>query len=155
MTARFNFKPGATVMWRGKLCTILEAVTASSVLVEVAETKASEVVSISNLRPPKGAEDERSMRSLDNLAPEDRAEAKRRFAIIKLLVRCERRSEDDIKRVVDQHGVPRAGGSRPSARRSASTAPISPSTRHRLRCGSPQSPEPSLAAGAMATSNWW
>jgi putative transposase len=108
MTARFSYKPGATVTWCGKACTILEAVSASSVLLEICETKAKEVVPVSKLRAPKGAEEETASRSLDGLAPEDLAEAKRRFAIIKPLVRCERRSEDDVKRAVEQHGVPRA-----------------------------------------------
>ena len=108
MTVRFSYKPGATVTWSGKACTVLEAVTASSVLLEVCETKAKEVVSVSKLRAPKGAEEETASRSLDGLAPEDLAEAKRRFAIIKPLVRCERRVEDDVKRAVEQHGVPRA-----------------------------------------------
>lgn len=108
MTARFSFKPGAMVIWSGKACTILEAVTSSSVLVEVTETKAKEVVPVSKLRAPKDAEEEPSARSLDGLACEDLAEAKRRFTIIKPLVRCERRSEADVQKLVDQHGVPRA-----------------------------------------------
>ena len=108
MTGRFSFSPGATVTWRGKTCTILEAVTASSVLIEVGETKANEVVPVSALHRPKGAVDEPSVRALDGLAAEDLAEAKRRFAVIKPLVRCERRQDEDVRKVALQHGIARS-----------------------------------------------
>lgn len=107
MTARLSLKPGSEVVWRGRNCKILEVVTASKVLVEVLSTKAKEVAVVSKLRPRKDAEEEGSVRVLDGLAPEDLAEAKRRFSIIKPLVRCERRSEEDVQRVVECHGVPR------------------------------------------------
>lgn len=90
MTARFSYRPSAIVTWCGKTCTILEAVTASSVLLEFGDTKAKEVVDVSKLRAPKGAEVETGGRFLDGLAREELAEAKCRFAIIKPLVRCER-----------------------------------------------------------------
>ncbi|HLO74842.1 MAG TPA: helix-turn-helix domain-containing protein [Magnetospirillum sp.] len=107
MTARLSLKPGSEVVWRGRNCKILEVVTASKVLVEVLSTNAKEVAVVSKLRPRKNAEEEGSVRVLDGLAPEDLAEAKRRFSIIKPLVRCERRSEEDVQRVVERHGVPR------------------------------------------------
>lgn len=105
MTAQFSFRPGAVVTWLGKECTILEAVTASSVLIEIVETKAKEVVPVSKLRAPKGADDETSPRALDGLASEDLAEAKRRFAIIKPLVRCERRREEEVRRIAEANGI--------------------------------------------------
>lgn len=46
-------------------------------------------------------------RSLDSLSAAELAEAKRRFAIIKSLVRCSRRTDEDVRKVVDQHGVSR------------------------------------------------
>jgi putative transposase len=107
MTAHLSLKPGSEVVWRGRNCKILEVVTASKVLVEVLSTNAKEVAVVSKLRPRKDAEEEASVRVLDGLAPEDLAEAKRRFSIIKPLVRCERRSEEDVQRVVERHGVPR------------------------------------------------
>lgn len=107
MTARFSFRPGAAVTWRGKACSIIEAVTSSSVLIEIAESKAKEVVPIAQLRPPKGDDDEPSARVRDALHPNDLAEARRRFTIIKVLVRCERRSEEEIRKVVEQHGTSR------------------------------------------------
>jgi len=44
-------------------------------------------------------------RPLDGLPADDLAEAKRRFAIIKPLVRCERRTEEDVRKVAVRHGV--------------------------------------------------
>lgn len=108
MSGEFSYRPGTTVMWRGKVCTIMEAVTASSVLIEVSETRAKEVVAVSSLKRPKDAEEEPRIRALDGLPPDDLAEAKRRFAIIKPLVRCERRSEEAIQKAIAQHGVTRA-----------------------------------------------
>ncbi len=105
MTKRFSFSPGAAVKLRGRSCTILEAVTASSVLVEDAETKETQVVPVSKLSHPDGATKPEPTRALDSLPEDDLAEAKRRFAIIKPLVRCERRSQEDVKRVAEQHGV--------------------------------------------------
>lgn len=105
MAVRFSFKPGSTVAWRGKTCSILEAVSASSVLLEITDTKAREVASVADLRPLKGADADSPSRSLDGLAPEDLAEAKRRFAIIKPLVRCERRREEDVLRIAEANGV--------------------------------------------------
>lgn len=105
MAVRFSFKPGASVAWRGKACTILEAVSASSVLLEITDTKAHEVVAVADLRPLKGAEEDEPSRSLDGLAPEDLAEAKRRFVIIKPLVRCERRRDEDVLKIAEANGV--------------------------------------------------
>ncbi|MCA1910223.1 MAG: DDE-type integrase/transposase/recombinase [Magnetospirillum sp.] len=105
MAVRFSFKPGSTVAWRGKTCSILEAVSASSVLLEITDTKAREVAAVADLRPLKGADADSPSRSLDGLAPEDLAEAKRRFAIIKPLVRCERRRDEDVIRIAEANGV--------------------------------------------------
>lgn len=105
MAVRFSFKPGASVAWRGKACTILEAVSASSVLLEITDTKAHEVVAVADLRPLKCADEDDPSRSLDGLAPEDLAEAKRRFAIIKPLVRCERRRDEDVLKIAEANGV--------------------------------------------------
>ncbi|CAO3425951.1 Mu transposase C-terminal domain-containing protein [Azospirillum argentinense] len=105
MTKRFSFSPGAAVRLRGRPCTILEAVTASSVLIEDAETKETQVVTVSKLSHPDGAAKPEPTRALDSLPEDDLAEAKRRFAIIKPLVRCERRSQEDVKRVAEQHGI--------------------------------------------------
>ncbi|UKJ73465.1 S8 family serine peptidase [Azospirillum brasilense] len=105
MTARFSFSSGAAVKLRGRSCTILEAVTASSVLIEDAETKETQVVPVSKLSHPDGDAKPEPTRALDSLPEDDLAEAKRRFAIIKPLVRCERRSQEDVKRVAEQHGV--------------------------------------------------
>lgn len=108
MSQCLSFKPGATVIWRGKSCTIMEAVTSSSVLVEVVESKAKEIVPVSTLRSPKGADQNSPVRVLDGLAPEDLAEAKRRFTIIKPLVRCERRRDEEVRRIAEQYGVARS-----------------------------------------------
>ncbi|QCG98704.1 hypothetical protein E6C67_34315 [Azospirillum sp. TSA2s] len=105
MTKPFSFNPGAAVTCRGRAFTILEAVTASSVLVEDAETKEMEVVPVSRLSRPDGADRPEPRRSLDSLPEDDLAEAKRRFAIIKPLVRCARRSHDDVKAVAEQNGI--------------------------------------------------
>ena len=108
MTRRLSFQPGAAVVWRGSACRIVEAVSASSVLVEVEGTKAHEVVPVSTLSFPKANEADEPARGLDGLAPEDLAEAKRRFAIIKPLVRCERRLEQEVRQVAERHGVARS-----------------------------------------------
>ncbi|WP_096700594.1 DDE-type integrase/transposase/recombinase [Magnetospirillum sp. 15-1] len=108
MSNGFSFQPGASVLWRGKRCTVVEAVTASSVLLDVGGGQDKEVVPVSKLRSLKDVESAQADRSLDALAAEDLAEAKRRFAIIKPLVRCERRSEEDVQRVAEQHDVPRS-----------------------------------------------
>ncbi|MDO8607042.1 MAG: DDE-type integrase/transposase/recombinase [Phaeospirillum sp.] len=108
MSNGFSFQPGASVLWRGKRCTIVEAVTASSVLLDAGDGQDKEVVPVSKLRSLKDIESAQADRSLDALAPEDLAEARRRFAIIKPLVRCERRSEEDVQRAAERHGVPRA-----------------------------------------------
>jgi putative transposase len=50
----------------------------------------------------------RRARTLDGLAAADLAEAKRRFAIIKSLVRSERRTEDEVAAVAAAQGVSRA-----------------------------------------------
>jgi len=105
MAVQFSFKPGSTVAWRGKTCSILEAVSASSVLLEITDTKAREVAAVTDLRPLKGADADGPSRSLDGLASEDLAEAKRRFAIIKPLVRCERRREEDVLRIAEANGL--------------------------------------------------
>ena len=105
MAVRFSFKPGSTVAWRGKTCSILEAVSASSVLLEITDTKAREVAAVADLRPLKEAQEDEPSRSLDGLPPEDLAEAKRRFAIIKPLVRCERRREEDVLRIAEANGL--------------------------------------------------
>lgn len=105
MAVRFSFKPGSTVAWRGKTCSILEAVSASSVLLEITDTKAREVAAVADLRPLKGADADEPSRSLDGLASEDLAEAKRRFAIIKPLVRCERRRDEDVLRIAETNGL--------------------------------------------------
>jgi putative transposase len=108
MSNGFSFQPGASALWRGKRCTIVEAVTASSVLLDVGEGQDKEVVPVSKLRSLKDVESVQADHSLDALAPEDLAEARRRFAIIKPLVRCERRREEDVQRAAERHGVPRA-----------------------------------------------
>jgi len=105
MSNGFSFQPGASVLWRGKRCAIVEAVTASSVLLDVGDGQDKEVVPVSTLRPIRDAETVQADRSLDALVPEDLAEAKRRFAIIKPLVRCERRREADVLRIAEENGV--------------------------------------------------
>lgn len=105
MTTRFSFSPGAAVRCRGRSCAILEAVTASSVLIEDTETKETQVVPVSKLSRPYGEEKAEPKRTLDSLPEDDLTEAKRRFAIIKPLVRCERRSHKDVKRAAEQHGI--------------------------------------------------
>ncbi|RAU21670.1 hypothetical protein CU669_11875 [Paramagnetospirillum kuznetsovii] len=105
MSNGFSFQPGASVLWRGKRCTIVEAVTASSVLLDVGDGLDKEVVPVSKLRSLKDAEPAQADRSLDGLAPEDLVEAKRRFAIIKPLVRCERRREKDVLGIAEANGI--------------------------------------------------
>lgn len=105
MTTRFSYSPGASAKHQGRSCTILEAVTASSVLIEDAETKQTQVVPVSELSHSEGGAKEEPKRLLDSLPEDDLAEAKRRFAIIKPLVRCERRSHEDVKRVAEQHDI--------------------------------------------------
>jgi len=107
MSNGFSFQPGASVLWRGKRCTIVEAVTASSVLLDAGDGQDKEVVPVSKLRSLRDAESAQADRSLDTLAPEDLAEAKRRFAIIKPLVRCERRREKDVLRIAEANGISR------------------------------------------------
>ncbi|CUW38654.1 protein of unknown function [Magnetospirillum sp. XM-1] len=107
MNNGFSFQPGASVLWRGKRCTIVEAVTASSVLLDVGDGQDKKVVPVSKLRPIRDAEAVQADRSLDALVPEDLAEAKRRFAIIKPLVRCERRREKDVLGIAEANGISR------------------------------------------------
>lgn len=108
MTDRFSFNPGAIVRWSGKPCLILKTVTESSVMVELASSKAKHVVPVSSLSPPKPNEPPPPRRILDSLAPDDLAEAKRRFAIIKPLVQCERRSRGQVDVICERAGVPRS-----------------------------------------------
>lgn len=107
MSNGFSFQPGASVLWRGKRCTIIEAVTASSVLLDVGDGQDRQVVPVSKLRSVKDPDATQVVRRLDALPPDDWAEAKRRFAIIKPLVRCERRLEKDVLEIAKANGVSR------------------------------------------------
>lgn len=105
MSTALSYRPGAIVRHAGKECVILEAVSSGSVLVEETSSKRHEVVQVSSLKAIVTAGAAKPERILDELTPEDQSEAKRRFTIIKPLVRCDRRSRDDIENIANANNV--------------------------------------------------
>ena len=105
MSTALSYRPGAIVKHAGKECVIVEAVSSGSVLVEETTSKKHQVVPVSTLRAIRNAQDSKTDRSLDELTPEDLAEAKHRFTIIKPLVRCDRRSREDVETMAQANGV--------------------------------------------------
>ena len=105
MSEPLSYRPGAVVNHAGKECVILEAVSSGAVLIEETRTKRHKVVPVSTLTTLKSEEIPKPDRIIDGLAPEDLAEAKRRFAIIKPLVRCERRLRDEVDAIAQANNV--------------------------------------------------
>ncbi|QJE72352.1 DDE-type integrase/transposase/recombinase [Aerophototrophica crusticola] len=87
MTGGISYKPGSLVRWRSQIFRVGQAVTATSVLLEDPNGGDPHVVPVWELSAPEpkpSANPER--RLLDALHPDDLAEAKRRFSIIKPLL---------------------------------------------------------------------
>ncbi|MFC7333148.1 Mu transposase C-terminal domain-containing protein [Rhodocista pekingensis] len=106
MSAVVSFQPGSVVRWRRKLHQIVEAVTATSVLLEDPEGGDPHVVPVWELAAPeKKPADDQDRRLLDALHPDDLAEARRRFAIIKPLVRTDRRTHEAVVAAAKAHNV--------------------------------------------------
>jgi len=95
MSEDISYRPGSLVRWHRKPYRIVQAVTADSVLLEDMDGGTPQVVPVRELSSAT-ATPIRSSRPLDALDPADLEEAKRRFAIIKPLVRCERRSLEQV-----------------------------------------------------------
>jgi len=106
MTSMVSFKPGGLVRWRRKVCRVVQPVSATSVLVEDPNGGDPHVVPVWELSSPeKKPADESDRRLLDALHPDDLAEAKRRFAIIKPLVRTDRRTHEAVVAAATAHNV--------------------------------------------------
>jgi putative transposase len=105
MTESLRYKPGAKALYRDRPCQIVRIVSASQVMIQHSD-ESVEVVGASSLEPVRSIRsDERRHEMLESLDPNDLNEARRRYGIIKSLLRQEGRPKADVRAVAKSQGI--------------------------------------------------
>lgn len=102
-----NFRPKSLIVHHGRQFRVVKAVSSTEVLLQDSTSKAFEVVDAVSLM--RTAEDETDRqgpaRPVDSLHPDDLAEARRRFAIIRPLLGLERGVMEAVHRISAETGI--------------------------------------------------